>query len=102
MGNREPLHVTPGPATGLQVVAPAAAAAMLPQVLLLLPALLACHSQATAQRDAELLLAFKETFTNGEQLLDTWSDNTALCPSSGGYDSKWTGVTCRDNRVIKV
>jgi hypothetical protein len=61
--------------------------------LLALLALLSL-AQAAPGSDAELLLAFKTTLSNGFEVLANWTAETNPC-------SGWMGVTCNDSgRVI--
>lgn len=61
-------------------------------VVVLVAALpLACRSAS----DAELLLAFKAQWSNGDTVLSSWSGTD---PCSG----TWTRITCRNNSVTAM
>lgn len=61
-----------------------------PLALLLLVVWLA--APALSQSDAQLLINFKSTFSNGESVLSNWIDATDPCSGS------WTGVMCDGGR----
>ena len=61
-------------------------------LLLLLPPLV---QPETALTDAELLLAFKRSFKNGEEVLTSWS---GVEPCGG----QWLGITCTAGLVTSM
>lgn len=57
--------------------------------------LLCCAPLRLAQSDADTLLAFKATFTNGDEKLASWVPGTDPCT--------WVGVAnCRDGIVYAL
>jgi hypothetical protein len=75
----------------------------LPMALLLLT--LPLPALAATREDAALLLAFKATFSNGDEALSNWEGND---PCKGVKDetkfeeSSWAGVVCKDNVVLSL
>lgn len=61
---------------------------------LLLLYLCAAAAQPAGQTDAELLLAFKASFRNGNDVLASWNGSSSPDPCSG-----WQGVLCTKGRV---
>ena len=74
-------------------------AALLAAAALLALVPLSCNAAAT---DKELLLAFKESFSNGAAKLPSWSADTEPCPANGS-SSSWAGIACSaDLRVTQM
>lgn len=59
-------------------------------------ALLLAAQAVRAATDSELLLAFKNTFTNGNEVLASW--NATSSPCAGG----WLGVSCASGQVTDL
>lgn len=59
----------------------------------LVESLPACNTTTNAT-DAGLLLLFKASFTNGEEVLSDWVPGTSPC------DEDWAGITCDDARMV--
>ncbi len=62
---------------------------------LLAPAEAASPPNAGNKSDAELLLAFKASFTNADEVLGGWT-------GANPCDEYWEGVQCSDSRVINL
>ncbi len=72
------------------------AAAALPPLLLLavlLPVAASDRQLAASASDAELLLAFRRSFTNGKEILSGWARGTDHCA--------WSGVNCAANGTVE-
>ena len=88
-----PAHSRRGQSRGGSAAAPPAAGHAICRLLLLV--LLTLGTAAAAASDAELLLAFKATFSNGDEVLSDWQNGTDPC------SDKWTGITC-EGRAVTV
>lgn len=61
-------------------------------ILLHVPPHLAQPAPGDSVSETDLLLAFKDSFTNGEELLPSWVNGTDVCA--------WQGVACSANGVV--
>ncbi len=61
-----------------------------------------CHVTAQLSRDKDLLLAFKATFDNGNEVLVDWNEEDASpCPGNDtGFG--WTGIWCEFRQVTDM
>lgn len=62
--------------------------------LLLLVLLAAAPARAQAFTDAELLLLFKDSFTNGADILTSWQVDTNPCV--------WSWVSCTGSKIVSL
>ncbi len=71
-----------------------------PQILLLS----CCQATVQPAGDEDLLLAFKSTFTNGDEALADWRVDTNPCPDYSNYpvysDSGWIGIMCNSDGQV--
>jgi hypothetical protein len=66
--------------------------------VVLLLALLPCLCRAASEADIDLLMAFKETFENGDTVLASWN-GTDPCVGKG---DQWRGVSCMESSIFAM